>query len=71
MAARLVSNSSSYCHIMPVQELSWLRGYIQDHSWTGTYLYHEFSFSEEDISIPLVDRNGLHSFSFIVLVQEC
>ena len=72
MAARLVSNSSCYCHIMPVlQELNWLRGYIQDHSWTGTYLYHEFGFSEEEISIPLVDRNGLHSFSFIVLVQEC
>ena len=56
MAARLVSNSSSYCHIMPVQELNWLRGYIQDHSWTGTYLYHKFGFSEEEISIPLEFR---------------
>ena len=57
MTARLVSNSSCYRHIMPVlQELSWLRGYIQDHWWTGTYLYHEFRFSEEEISIPLEFR---------------
>ena len=57
MAARLVSNSSCYHHIIPVlQELNWLHGYIQDHSWTGTYLYHEFGFSEEEISTPLEFR---------------